>query len=166
MHLSSDQCRAGRSLLNWTQEELAINACVSRATVTDFEANARNPMKNNLRAMSDCMFLAGIEFISEKGASGVGVRFRDRKLEYTKTVRANHSAERATMQMRYAEEPFICVISLEAIEDYNKTEYRNDDEFAFAISDMLHIILAAVERIAETSIVNGRLDVTSEIIDP
>ena len=165
MHLSSDQCRAARSLLNWTQEELATNARVSRATVADFESSARNPMKNNLRAISDCMFSAGIEFISEEGASGVGVRFRGRKLEYTKTVRASYSDERATMQMRYAGEAFKCVMPLEAIEDYNGTQYKNDEEFASAISNMLHTILATVERVAESSIANGILVVTSDMLD-
>ena len=44
MQITADQCRAARGLLNWTQEQLATNARVSRATIVDFESNTRQPM--------------------------------------------------------------------------------------------------------------------------
>ena len=53
MQITADQCRAARSLLNWTQDQLATNASVSRATIADFESNTRQPMKNNLRSIAD-----------------------------------------------------------------------------------------------------------------
>ena len=36
-NLLPEQCRAARGLLNWTQEQLAVEAGVSRSTVKDFE---------------------------------------------------------------------------------------------------------------------------------
>jgi len=168
MQITSDQCRAARSLLNWTQDELATNARISRATVADFEASARQPIKNNLIAMEDCMFAAGVEFVPESGDAGVGVRFRERKLEYTKNVRVSRFDHRATMSMRYAGQPFTCVISLNAIDDYHRTNFKTDEEFTAGINEALHQIVAAVERQAKdgNGIQDGKLIVTYEMLDP
>lgn len=165
MQITADQCRAARSLLNWTQEQLATNASVSRATVADFESNARQPMKNNSRSIGDCMFAAGVEFIPEQGGSGVGVRFRERKMEYTTNkVRINQSDDTATMRMRYAGEDFMCVISREAIDDYCKADFATSDEFKKAIIDNLHIIRTTAERYAPNNITDGKLIVTSYML--
>ena len=80
MKITSDQCRAARSLLKWSQYQLATKAVVSRSTVADFESNARIPMNNNMRSIAASMFEAGIEFLPEEGDKGVGVRFRERNL--------------------------------------------------------------------------------------
>lgn len=164
MSISSDQCRAGRSLLNWTQDELAMNAAVSRATIIDFESNTRQPIKNNLRSIADCMFAAGIEFIPEEDGKGVGVRFRDRKLEYTKSVRIDRLRGVAMMRMRFAGEDFLCLIDLDAVDDYYRSNFQTDDEFAKAIGDILHIVLTAAERHASTDIKDGKLIVTHDML--
>ncbi|MBW7849868.1 MAG: helix-turn-helix transcriptional regulator [Rhodospirillales bacterium] len=164
MQITAAQCRAARSLLNWTQEQLAVNASVSRATIADFESNIRHPMKNNLRSIADCMFAAGVEFISEEENSGVGVRFRERKLEYINNVRVDRLNRTATMRMRYAGEDFVCVIDLHAINDYHRTNFSTDDEFARAISSILHIVLAAVERYAGTHIKEGKMLINYDML--
>ena len=49
MTISAAQCRAARALLNWTQDQLAQNAQVARATIADFERNTRmGMMRQNL----------------------------------------------------------------------------------------------------------------------
>ena len=164
MSITADQSRAARSLLNWTQDQLATNAVVSRATITDFESNTRQPMKNNLRSIADSMFAAGIEFIPEEDGKGVGVRFRDRKLEYTSNVRIDRFNRTATMRMRYAGEDFVCVIDLDAVDDYHRANFQTDDQFSKAISDILHIVLTAAERFAPTHIRDGQLLVTFEML--
>lgn len=164
MVITADQCRAGRSLLNWTQDQLATNAVVSRATITDFESNTRQPMKNNLRSIADCMFAAGIEFIPEEDGKGVGVRFRDRKLQYTSHVRIDRFNGTATMRMSFAGEDFLCVISLDAVDDYHRANFRSDEEFSKGISDILHIVLTVAERFAPTHIRDGKLVVTYDML--
>lgn len=164
MSITADQCRAGRSLLNWTQDQLAQNAVVSRATITDFESNARQPMKNNLRSIADSMFAAGVEFIPEEDGKGVGVRFRDRKLEYTSNIRIDRFNGTAAMRMRFAGEDFLCLISLDAVDDYHRANFRKDDEFSKAIADILHIVLTVAERFAPTHIRDGKLLVTYEML--
>lgn len=164
MQLSADQCRAARSLLNWTQDQLATNANVSRATVVDFESNNRQPIKNNLRSIADCMFAAGIEFIPEEGEMGVGVRFRRRRLEYVSRVRIDRFNRRATMQMRYAGEDFLCHIDLDAVDDYHRSNFRTDAAFGEAISDIQHLVLAAAERHAGTHIRNAEMFINYDML--
>ena len=164
MQITSDQCRAARSLLNWSQDQLATNAVVSRATIADFEANARRPMKNNMRSIADSLFAAGIEFVPEEGTKGVGVRFRKRRLEYVGNVRINRFERNATIRMRYAGEEFVCVIDLNAINDYYRTDFSTAEEFGKAIDDIFHILLAAAERHASTRIANSRLFITYDML--
>lgn len=164
MQITSDQCRAARSLLNWSQERLATNAVVSRATVADFESNSRRPMKNNMRSIADSMFAAGVEFVPEEGDMGVGVRFRERKLEYVGNVRINRFDRNASVKMRYAGDNIACVIDLDAIDDHYGTNFSTDEQFVRAISDVFHIVLSAAERHAPTKIENGRLVVTYEML--
>lgn len=165
MQITASQCRAARSLLDWTQDQLATNAVVSRATIADFESSTRQPMKNNLRSIADCMFAAGIEFISEECPKGVGVRFRERKLEYISNVRVDRFNNIATMRMRYAGEDIQCVISLDAVDDYHRANFKTDEEFSKAISDILHTILRAAERYAPTHVVDGKLHINYEMLE-
>jgi transcriptional regulator with XRE-family HTH domain len=170
MQITADQCRAARSLLNWTQDQLATNAVVSRATIADFESNTRQPMKNNLRSIADCMFAAGVDFIEDEGDLGVGVRFSKRKVTYVKNVRIERFNRRATIPMRYAGEDFACVIDLDAVDDYHRAnleadrDFQTDEQFSKAISDILHIVLTAAERFAPTHTRDGKLLVTYDML--
>lgn len=71
------QSRAGRALLDWSQEELARASHLGLSTVRDFEQGRRVPTHNNLRAMQHSLEAAGIEFLPENGG-GVGVRLKAR----------------------------------------------------------------------------------------
>jgi transcriptional regulator with XRE-family HTH domain len=147
MAITAAQCRAARGLLNWTQELLATNACVSRATIADFENSSRRPMTNNIRSITDSMFAAGIEFIPELNTLGVGVRFRERKLQYYRGPEIDRSHQSAIMHLNYAGEEFLCFIELDAIDDfYSNSVRKSDEEYLAAIKNMLHTILACVEK--------------------
>lgn len=117
-------------------------------------------MKNNLRSIADSMFAAGVEFVSEEGNKGVGVRFRERKLEYVGNVRISRFDNNATIKMRYAGEDFVCVIDLDAVDGHHGVNFETDEQYSRAISDIFHIVLAAAERHASTQINEGRLLVT------
>src|SRR4051794_16556418 len=60
--LSAAQCRAGRSLLGWSQSDLAMQAKIATSTVADFERDKRSPVANNLDAMRSALEQAGIAF--------------------------------------------------------------------------------------------------------
>jgi predicted transcriptional regulator len=75
--VSIRQIKAGRALLNWSQEELATAADVSVPTIKRLEA-VDGPLggrEQTIEKIVDSMRAAGIEFIDENGG-GLGVRFR------------------------------------------------------------------------------------------
>jgi transcriptional regulator with XRE-family HTH domain len=72
--LTVEQSRAGRGLLNWSQNQLADAANIGRATIRRFEAGRRTPIPNNLTAIRRALEDAGVEFIPARSGKGVGVR--------------------------------------------------------------------------------------------
>lgn len=75
MTITSDQCRAARALINWSQGQLSVAADVSRATIAEFEGGRRQPIANNLAAIRTALEEAGVIFIEQNGG-GPGVRLR------------------------------------------------------------------------------------------
>lgn len=63
-----EQIRAARSLLNWSQQDLAAQAGVAISTVADFERGHRSPVPNNALAIQHALENAGVLF-SETGIS-------------------------------------------------------------------------------------------------
>jgi transcriptional regulator with XRE-family HTH domain len=76
--LTPATCRAGRGLVDWSQDQLAKASRVGLSTVRNFEAGRSAPMTNNLEAIRRALEAAGVEFIPENGG-GAGVRLRKRK---------------------------------------------------------------------------------------
>ncbi|MCK0195388.1 helix-turn-helix domain-containing protein [Ancylobacter sp. 6x-1] len=73
--LSPAQCRAARGFLDWTQDELAAAAGVSRSTIRDFEVG-RHALHRATEAVLVRTFEgAGICLLPDDGA-GCGVRLR------------------------------------------------------------------------------------------
>lgn len=63
-----EQIRAARSLLGWSQNDLATRAGVAVSTLADFERGQRNPVPNNALAIRQALESAGIQF-TENGVS-------------------------------------------------------------------------------------------------
>jgi len=73
--LSSEQCRAARALLDWTQEELAERAGVSRSTVRGFENGQHEPHRASAAMIRTALEQAGVMLI-DADDQGEGVRFQ------------------------------------------------------------------------------------------
>lgn len=73
MAITSDQCRAARALLNWSQGTLAEVAGVARATVAAFEAGKRAPIGNNLASIRSAFEDQGVHFIQDDNVVGVTI---------------------------------------------------------------------------------------------
>ena len=75
MHLTTQQLKAARSLLEWTQEDLAEKAGISLATVRRLEA-VPGPIKGTAATMVsfiETIEAAGIELIGPDKSGRVGV---------------------------------------------------------------------------------------------
>lgn len=72
--ISPAQLRAARGLLGWSQDDLARQARVGRATIADFESGKRDPYARTLGELRTAIEAAGVEFL-ENGC-GLGVRLR------------------------------------------------------------------------------------------
>lgn len=79
MSLTHEQCRAGRALLGWSQDQLAEASKVAKPTIANFERGARQPYERTLRDLREAMEKAGAVFIGQDEASssgGPGVRLK------------------------------------------------------------------------------------------
>ncbi len=92
------------------------------------------------------MFAAGVDLIPDEPPYGVGVRFREMKLLYTKNFRRDFDRRAVVWPLKFDGKPVECIIAEEVIEDYHKSNFSTDDEIAKALSDMMHVVLAAVEK--------------------
>jgi DNA-binding XRE family transcriptional regulator len=69
------QCRAARGLLDWTQEQLAEQAELSRSTVRDFEGGKHGLQRASAAQVVRVFEAAGLVLI-EADEMGPGVRIR------------------------------------------------------------------------------------------
>lgn len=74
--ISSAQCRAARALLEWTQQDLADAAQVSRATIRDFELDKHDCHRSTEALIRQALEGLGIRFVRDPSL-GEGV-FRPR----------------------------------------------------------------------------------------
>jgi transcriptional regulator with XRE-family HTH domain len=74
MPLTPEQCRAARALLNWTQDDLAARAEVSRSTVRGFESGQHELQRASAAAILRALEGAKVVFLDADATSGPGVR--------------------------------------------------------------------------------------------
>jgi len=72
--LTPSQIRAGRALLDWSQEQLAEAAGVGLSTVRDYEKERRGGAIGALNAICRALENRGIVFLASEGDYGPGVR--------------------------------------------------------------------------------------------
>lgn len=75
--LTPGQCRAARGLIDWTQEELAEKAGVSRSTVRDFEKGRHDLHRASAAVIRTALEAAGVVLITPGDGLGSGVRLAD-----------------------------------------------------------------------------------------
>jgi len=76
MPLTPGQCRAARALLDWTQDELAARAEISRSTVRGFERAQHGLQRATAAAIRRVLEQAGVVILEAGPEGGVGVRLR------------------------------------------------------------------------------------------
>ena len=76
MPLTPEQCRAARALLDWTQDDLATQAEVSRSTVRGFETGRHGPQRATAAAIRRALEAGGVTFLDADAQGGPGLRLR------------------------------------------------------------------------------------------
>jgi DNA-binding XRE family transcriptional regulator len=75
MPITPAQCRAARALLDWTQDELAERAEVSRGTIRGFESGQHMLQRSTAAAVCRALVAGGVVLVQADRAAGPGVRF-------------------------------------------------------------------------------------------
>jgi len=148
--ISASQCSAARALVGWSQDQLATNAQVARATIASFEGNARiEPSRKNLLAIIASLEQAGVAFIPEdiERGLGAGVRLRKLELEYSNMLRTSLHAEGWDLifPVRYKAKGCIVTIPRSIIDDIARGNFRTTDERVKVVQNHLPQFLGAVE---------------------
>ena len=128
MIITSDQIRAGRTLLRWSAQWLAMDAGVHLATVQRME-KTHYPIQANtesVRKVHQSLELAGIEFVFENG-DGVGVKLRKPIVSLPRKEQWNSELERMEFSaiINYDRE-ILCWISNKTIERRIKSNGTHD----------------------------------------
>jgi ribosome-binding protein aMBF1 (putative translation factor) len=71
--MSSEQSRAARGWLGWSQVELSKHANVSVGTVRNFEQGLKMPVPNNIAAIRRAIESGGIRLLFDKNGAAAGI---------------------------------------------------------------------------------------------
>jgi transcriptional regulator with XRE-family HTH domain len=72
--ITAAQSRAARGLIEWSQEQLAVESHLGLSTIRDFEKGRRAPTHNNLMGIKMAFEAAGVVFVPASPEGGGGVR--------------------------------------------------------------------------------------------
>src|SRR6187200_136444 len=87
--IAAAQCRAGRSLLEWTETQVAEAARVDPEVIKHLEARFRRPSPEDQRQIRKALEDGGVVFIAENGG-GVGARLKFSRKEVRAINRWEH----------------------------------------------------------------------------
>ncbi len=145
--ISATQCAAARALVGWTQEELAQNAQVARATIASFEGKARiEPMRRNLLAIIASLEAAGVAFVKEDVEHGLGAGVRHRKLELEHKTDLRDDGHNLFLSVRFKGQECTAVIPRAIIDDLDNNHDRTATGRKNVIQKAFPLVLNAVER--------------------
>ncbi len=75
--ITAAQSRAARGLIEWSQEQLAVESHLGLSTIRDFEKARRVPTHNNLMGIKMALESAGVQFLEVgDSATGAGVAMK------------------------------------------------------------------------------------------
>lgn len=127
MVMKPAQCRAGRALLGWSQDELSARSKVAKATIANFEAENCLPYERTLQDLVTAMEAAGVQFIQENGG-GVGVRLKNAVASIERIVNMD-SFDGIKVRVSFRGRSIQVVMGVEVLEDLDRVPaYRTSEE--------------------------------------
>jgi DNA-binding XRE family transcriptional regulator len=168
--ISARQCMAARGLLDWTQDDLAQNAQVARATIASFEGKTRiEPARKNLLAIIAAFEAAGVLFIPENLATGegAGVRLRKLELEYSNMLRPDSIGHDLIFPVRYKGQPCSVTIPREIIDDIENGNFPMPaDKLKVVQKRLPQFVLAVEEMLRHEDTVPARITLSASAFPP
>jgi transcriptional regulator with XRE-family HTH domain len=137
--LSAEQCRAGRALLGWSQQELAEAAKVGKAGIADFERGHTVPYQRTLRDLADALEAAGVQLIPENGG-GAGVRLKRATARMVRK-RVSRFDRIATMMVAYRGKEYRVTMPTDILDDMDRTNHEDDAAMENAVERYQNKIL-------------------------
>jgi transcriptional regulator with XRE-family HTH domain len=67
--ITSEQAKAARKALGWTQEQLSAEARVAESIISAFERGKRRTSDHAIRAIYDALMAAGVRFSDGKATA-------------------------------------------------------------------------------------------------
>jgi transcriptional regulator with XRE-family HTH domain len=139
MPIKASQCRAGRALLSWSQDDLEAKSKVSKKTIADFERDANIPYDRNLRELQFALEAGGVQFIPENGG-GAGVRLKV-AIPRLARKRVSRFDRMANIAISYKGREFQIRLSTDILDDIDRTNHPSDAAFEQSMDAHMNLIL-------------------------
>lgn len=157
MPISSEQCRAARALLGWSQDDLAAKSSVAPRRIADFERGEAVPYKRTLQDLEEALDAAGVQLIPENGG-GAGVRLK-RAVARLARKRVSRFEEVATMVVSYRGREHRVTMPTSVLDDMDRTNHPDDAAMENAVERYQNRILIR----AAAAIDAGRADADGNV---
>jgi len=129
------QIRAARSLVNWSQEELAKAAGVALTSVRDIEGEKRAADSGTVANVRRALENEGVEFLAGAPDYGPGVRLIGNRPNVIRRPTVVTMWEGMPVRMEFKGKTFDAFISYEVLEDFGRLTKKEPDEVYFKLFD-------------------------------
>jgi transcriptional regulator with XRE-family HTH domain len=160
------QIRAGRAMLDWSQEQLAAAAQIGVRTVRDFESQRRLTAFEGLPAMKRALENEDLMFLPGSDDAGPGVRLSAKTPNIIRKPAKMNSYYLLPFAVEWRGQQVIVLLSREALDDLARARQRmTDAEYIATFEAHRASILSAVAVAIDAGHVeNGKLVLTGRDI--
>ena len=129
------QIRAARSLVNWSQEELAKAAGVALTSVRDIEGEKRAANSGTVANVRRALENEGVEFLAGAAEYGPGVRLVGNRPNLIRRPTVVTMWEGMPIEVEFKGKTFDAFISYEVLSDLGRLTKKEPDEVYLRIFD-------------------------------
>lgn len=129
------QIRAARSLLNWSQEDLAAAAAVALTSVRDIEGEKRAGDSRTFEKVRRALENEGVEFLSGSADYGPGLRLGGDRPNLIRRPTVMTMWEGMPIEVEFKGKTFCAFIRREILDDLGRLQNKQPDEVYFKIFD-------------------------------